>query len=143
MKEAKQITIRVDTKLLNATHALTKDGNTHLIDIVERGLALALAERNHQLSQWEKEVRFMVANTTKKEQALVRGLLVAMARPLVALEKGKSYTTPEYEKLFELVCWFLERHNQSPYADAALEFYLRRHRARVTSQARELEESEE
>jgi hypothetical protein len=138
-KEKTQITIRVDTDLMNRAYEQMKEDNTRITDIVERGLVLALTERNHQLPVWNKQVRFMVANATKEQQGLIRGLLIAMVEPLVAVENRKekvvldaqkrmfvSFTwTPEAEKLFELVRWFLEARNHSPHANAALEYYSR------------------
>ncbi|HXA25623.1 MAG TPA: hypothetical protein VNW90_25370 [Acetobacteraceae bacterium] len=141
-KEKTQITIRVDTNLMNEAYAQMKEDNTRITDIVERGLVLALTERNHQLPKWNKEVRFMVANATKQQQALIRGLLIAMVEPLLdrkdtttnkVIVDGKQRAavfishafTPETEKIFELVRWFLELRNKSPHAPAALEYYSR------------------
>jgi hypothetical protein len=142
-KEKTQITIRVDTDLMNRAYEQMKEDNTRITDIVERGLILALTERNHQLPVWNKQVRFMVANATKEQQGLIRGLLIAMVEPLLDLDRkdargiadsqkrtgtvflSHSSLTPEAEKLFELVRWFLEARNRSPYANAALEYYSR------------------
>jgi hypothetical protein len=148
-KEKTQITIRVDTNLINEAYAQMKEDNTRITDIVERGLVLALTERNHQLPQWNKEVRFMVANATKEQQALIRGLLIAMVEPLLVQggftqgqgsrrdkvegtkrvfidqDHGAILTTPEADKIYELVRWFLELRNKSVHAHAALQYYSR------------------
>lgn len=142
-KEKTQITIRVDQQLINEAYAQMQEDNTRITDIIERGLMLALIERNHQLPVWNKQVRFMVANATREQQALIRGLLIAMVEPLLDQRAYRKDTkvgkliearnhivhgvspTPEAEKLYELVCWFLEGRNKSPHASAALEYYSR------------------
>jgi hypothetical protein len=139
-KEKTQITIRVDTELMNHAYEQMKEDNTRITDIIERGLVLALTERNHQLPVWNKQVRFMVANATKEQQGLIRGLLIAMAEPLVAPDNnnrpkadgqkrcyvnGPPPMLDAEKKLFELVRWFLDCQNKSPHALAAIEYYSR------------------
>lgn len=143
-KEKTQITIRVDTNLMTAAYRQMQHDNTRITDIVERGLILALTESKQQLPVWSTQVRFMVANATKDQQVLIRGLLIAMVEPLLdpkeRLERrtrivdGKQRTvyiihkpswTPETAKFYELMCWFLKLRNESMHAPAALEFYSR------------------
>jgi hypothetical protein len=133
-KEKTQITVRVDTDLMNEAHAQMKEDDTRITDIVERGIYLALRERNHQMSLYERQVRFMVCNTTKKQQVLLRGLLVAM----VEYSEGKF--TPEAGKLYELVRWFLESRNNVPYVSACLEQYS--HYGKSTEEIDETKASE-
>jgi hypothetical protein len=118
-KEKTQITVRVDISLMNEAQAQMKEDNARITDIVERGICLALRERNHQMSLYARQVRFMVANATKEQQVLLRGLLIAM------VESDVVSPTPEAGKLYELVRWFLEGRNTVPHANACMEYYLR------------------
>ena len=140
-KEKTQITIRVDSNLINEAYAQMKEDNTRITDILERGLVLALYERNRQMPIWDKQVRFMVANATKEQQGRIRGLLFAMAEPLVRKDKqppqpvidGLQRKQPVYlshqnerEKIYELVCWFLDSCNkQADLEKPILEYYSR------------------
>lgn len=121
-KEKTQISTRIRTKLKDAIDAQMEDDGTRITDIIERGLVLALAERNRKLPVWNTEVRFMVANASKTQTGLIRGLLIAMALE----DLGLSSSTPESEldeKIFGMVCWFLEWCNRLAEAPALLERY--------------------
>lgn len=136
-KEKTQITIRVDKDLMSEAYRQMKEDNTRITDIIERGLILALKERDHQLTLYTRQVRFVVANATKEQQVLLRGLLIAMVEPILqakvdgqrraqtALLDTGIILNPEGEKLYELVCWFLKTRNSAAHADACLDYYSR------------------
>lgn len=126
-KEKTQITVRVDKELMNEAYIQMKEDNSRITDVVERGIYLALKERDHDMSNVTKQVRFMVANATREQQILIKGLMIAMVRPL--LDKKVFVPEPEHEKLFgqayEFLRWVLERETKMPYASAAMEYYSR------------------
>jgi hypothetical protein len=139
-KEKTQITIRVDQQLINEAYKQIQVDNTRITDIIERGIYLALVERNHQMPLWNRQVRFMVANATKEQQGVIRGLLIALAVPRLDRKSADRHSKAapgflhdcdrKYETLFrqqvEQVRWFLvEVCNKLPEADAALEYYSR------------------
>lgn len=124
-KEKTQITIRVDKELMDEAYAQMKEDNTRITDIVERGIYLALKERDHDMPLFTRQVRFVLANATREQQVLIRGLAIAMVEPLLDKKLFAPHTTPESEKLYELVKWFLENKNRSLYASACLEYYSR------------------
>jgi hypothetical protein len=132
-KEKTQITIRVDKELINEAYAQMKEDNTRITDIIERGIYLALKERDHDMPPFTKQIRFVLANATREQQVLLRGLAIAMVEPLLEpkpVAEGQkrvfiAYGCPADEKLYELVRWFLESRNKLPHASACLEYYSR------------------
>lgn len=123
-KEKTQITIRVDQELMNEVYAQMKSDNTRITDIVERGIQLALEEARHEMPTWKRQVRFMVANATRRQQDLLRGLLIAMVESEV-LEARNQRLSPAELKLFEMCAWFLMSRNTVPHVDPCLEWYSR------------------
>ena len=110
-KETKPLTSRIDMQLRNTVlEALAAgafpEGVDSLTDVIERGIPLAINE-HHGLSTLEKQVRFMVANTTKDQQRLIRGLLIAMAEPLI--DPPPAPGTALQEKLQEVRWEFVQR----------------------------------
>lgn len=121
LKEKAQITLRIDQQLMNDAYAMMKEDNTRITDIVERGIHLAIRERNHDMSPYTKQIRFVLANVTREQQILMRGLAIAM----VEGELEETQASVEISKIFEMVKWFLESRNRQPYATRALEYYSR------------------
>lgn len=124
-KEKVQITIRLDKELMNEAYAQMKEDNTRITDIIERGIYLALREARHEMPSWTKQVRFVLANATREQEKLLRGLAIAMVEPLLDKKVFISHTTAESEKLYDLLKWFLESRNTLPHANAALAYYSR------------------
>jgi len=148
LKEKTQITIRLDAQLADRVYSAIQADNTRITDMIEHGLNLALAERQYALPAYTKQIRFVLANATKDQQKLLRGLAIAMVEPEVGADiratvpgEGKVLTaqvkgpsrrvflsysrTPEAEKLWELVEWFLQGRNEVAHAEACLEYYSR------------------
>lgn len=123
-KEKIQITLRIDADLANEAYAQMKSDNSRITDVVERGIQLALQESRHELPAWTKQVRFMVANTTRAQQELIRGLLIAMVEPEVLNLRREALLDVEL-KFFEMCAWYLTSKNTMPHADACLEWYSR------------------
>ena len=88
-KEKTQLTVRLDSELMGKIYGQIKKDNTRITDWIERGLNLALGEARQGVPEWTKQVRFMVANATKEQERLLRGLLIAMVEAEVAPAKNK------------------------------------------------------
>lgn len=124
LKEKAQITIRVEKALLDRAYAQMKEDNTRITDIVERGMYLALTERDHATPLYLQRVRFVLANATRSQQILLLGLAVAMVEEEVLKAKGKQ-RTPEEEKLFEICQWYLTARSKAPHLTECLAHYSR------------------
>lgn len=74
-KEKVQITVRIDKDLMDQMYAVMKSSNTRLTDLLERGAILAMREEDQDLPTLTTQVRFLVANTTKTEQEILRNVL--------------------------------------------------------------------
>lgn len=122
-KEKVQITVRLDQDLMKVVYQQMQEDNTRLTDIIERGLTLALKERDYDLPLIAKRVRFMVANATKEQQGLIEGLLIAMVES--QLDKKVFAASAEHEKCFDMVKWWLESCRKTPHAAVCLEQYSR------------------
>lgn len=130
-----QVTIRVDRELLNEAYAQMKADNSRLTDIVERGIYLALRERDHDLPRIAAQVRFAVNNATREQQRLLKGLLIAMMMwdrgvdVMIEAGEGREWVAFQlkcYMEQFYGQCkWFLESCTKMPDADAYLERYSR------------------
>lgn len=118
-KEKVQITIRIDKELLDEAYSQMKADNTRLTDMIERGLVLAMGEARHALPQWTKQIRFVLANATKEQVALIRGLAIAM------VEHEVVPLSHETRKFYEICRWFLELRNKLPHDLKCLELYSR------------------
>jgi len=118
-KEKAQITIRLDKQLLDEAYSQMKADNTRLTDMVERGLLLALAEARHELPQWTKQIRFVLANATREQVKLIRGLAIAM------VENEIAPLSNEQQKFYELCSWYLESRNKVAHDEKCLEVYSR------------------
>lgn len=132
-KQKTQVTIRVDSQLMNEVYAEMKaneDENLRITDLAERGFQLALYERRHEMSDYAKQVRFIVNNATREQQVLIRGLAIAMVEADVyaPLRTGSGKTEQLsllYDKLFDLLRWFLESRNREAHATECLKVYGR------------------
>jgi len=119
IKEKVQITIRIDKQLLDQIYIQMKDDNARLTDMVERGLILALGEARYALPQWSKQIRFVLANATKEQVKLIRGLAIVMVEGEIAP------VSAERRKFYEICRWFLESSNDLKYGAKCLEVYSR------------------
>lgn len=119
IKEKVQITIRIDQELMQHVYAQIKEDNSRITEIVEEGLALALEKRQHQLPAWTKQVRFVLANATAAQTRKIRGLAIAM------LEGEVKKPSPEVEKIYEFLDWFLESRNALVHGAEVLSKYSR------------------
>jgi adenosyl cobinamide kinase/adenosyl cobinamide phosphate guanylyltransferase len=90
-KEKEQITVRIDKDLLDRVNAQIQQDNFRLTDLVEEGLFLALKQRDENMSQLTKQVRFMVANLTKVQQQQLRWYLTFSVLP----DLGEELSPPE------------------------------------------------
>lgn len=120
-----QITLRLDKELVDEAYKQMKEDNTRITDVIERGLHLALKERDHDMSLFTKQIRFVLANTTREQQILLRGLAIAMVEPLLDEKVLASPLSVEAKKLYDVVRWYLESRNKMPHANACLEYYSR------------------
>lgn len=118
-KEKVQITIRIDQQLMQHVYAQIKEDNSRITDMIERGLQLALGEARFHMPPWTKQIRFVLANATTEQTKLIRGLAIAM------MEREVAKSTPEVEKIFEFVKWFLDSRNTLAHAGECLELYSR------------------
>lgn len=75
-KEKTQITVRIDTELMNRAYAQIKKDNARITDVIEEGLILALKQRDQDMPPLTNRVRFVVANTTKTQQEQIEGFLI-------------------------------------------------------------------
>ena len=134
LKEKVQVTVRIDQQLMGAAYVRMKKDNIRITDIIERGIYLALKEADHDVPEFTKQVRFVLANATREQQRLLRGLAIAMVEPLVnekrAVADGSrqvflSHSYVETARVYEFVKWFLESRNRVDDADTYLEYYSR------------------
>jgi len=119
-KEKTQVTVRLDKQLMNAVNLMAKDTNQRLTDMIERGLVLALSETEY-LPKLTGRVRFVLANATREQERLIRGLAVAMTEHEVREEPPSDYE----QMIFGLMSWFLESRNELAHANKALDVYAR------------------
>jgi hypothetical protein len=115
-EQTQQITVRIDTELLNAAQGAMKEGE-RLADIIEQGIYLAINEWR-QLTPLAKEVRFIANNLTKDQQRLVQGLLIAMVEPLVGYPRARVG-----QELWKFIVCFLESRSDLPHASACIASY--------------------
>jgi hypothetical protein len=91
-KEKVQISVRISKAYMDLAYAHIKRTNTRITDILERGLVLAMSEEN-RLAPIASEVRFLVANTTREQQRVLRNALAWLAIPEVQeLSPSEAFT---------------------------------------------------
>lgn len=113
-KEKVQISVRISKAYMDLAYAHIERTNTRITDLLERGLALAMAEEVN-MPKLTQNVRFLVANTTTEQQRVIRNALVWLAIP----ELPDCQLTP-FEELTRLLflqaaelAERLERHDEA------------------------------
>ena len=89
-KEKEQHTIRIATELMELVRTQMSITDMRLTDMIERGLLLELKRQDQDLPLVTTQVRFLVDNTTKAQQLVLRRflafLVLGKVRPLSPVE---------------------------------------------------------
>lgn len=121
-KEKVQISVRLSKAYMDLAYAHIERTNTRITDLLERGLALAMAEEV-KMPEITQHVRFLVANTTTEQQGVIRDVLVWLAIPEVS---GCPLTvTDQYVRASILQGAGLAKQRFGPKCDEALRLYHR------------------
>ena len=118
-KEKAQVTLRLDMELMAAVNSQIKEDNTRITDFIEQALLFALEKSRYEIPAWTQKIRFVLANATREQQTLLRGVAIAMVADQVAELSAAERKALEYCR------WVYESYNRVEYAKEALGYYSR------------------
>ena len=118
VKRKKQITVRLDSRLMAQVYAQMAEDGARITDVIEDALLLVL----RVTPRWTHPIpiRHLLRDLTAEEVEAFRGLAIRM------VEDQIKPRTPDEEAIWKLCEWLLLRANSHPRAAEILDRYLLR-----------------